>query len=178
MPAIDKIHKCSSAVEIVNFTAPDENGLVTYPGAASFFPAPWLLNAVVEASSSDPFILIAKAIEAAQAFDQDHDSNEDYITSAVNHVDDFIFWAWGVGASRVSKTKFAMGPNNNNLCHFHIERHQACISIPRVTWAAEVLPPPLAVSNLAVLGLLKTTISHQADKQEEQNKLLPNNLST
>jgi hypothetical protein len=165
-------------VEIVDITAPDKNGLVAYPGATSFFPAPWLLNAVVEALSSDPFILIAKAIEGAQAFDQDHNSDKEYITLAVDHVDDFIFWAWGVGASRVSKTKFAIDPNNNDLCHFHIEHHQACISIPRVARAAGVMPPPPAVNNLAVLGLLNTTISCQADKQEEQNKLLPNNLST
>jgi hypothetical protein len=97
-PTIDKIRKCSSAVEIADIAAPDKNGLVTYPGAASFLPAPWLLNTVVEASSSNPFILISKLIEAAKAFDQDHDSDEEYTTLAVNHVDDFILWAWGVRA--------------------------------------------------------------------------------
>jgi hypothetical protein len=45
-------------------------------------------------------------------------------------------------------------------------------------WAAAVgvMPPPPAVNNLAVLGLLNTTFSSQADKQEEQNKLLSKHL--
>jgi hypothetical protein len=100
---IDAIRECSLAVKIADTTAPDKKGLVTYPGAASFLPAPWLLNTVVEAFLSNPSILISKVIEAAQAFDQDHDSDKEYITSAVNHVDDFILWAWGVGAGQVSK---------------------------------------------------------------------------
>ncbi len=97
---------------------------------------------------------------------------------AVDHVDDFILWAWGVRAGLVSKTKYTINPNDNNLHHFHIERHQAYISIPRETWAAaaRVMPPPPAVGNLAVLGLLNTTISCQADKEEEQNKLLSKQL--
>jgi hypothetical protein len=75
-------------------------------------------------------------------------------------------------------------PTNTNLEHFKIEdraRHQACI-IPSggVTWAAVLggLPPPPTAnrSNTAVLGLLNTTILRQADKQEEQNKILTKQL--
>jgi hypothetical protein len=38
------------------------------------------------------------------------------------------------------------------------------------------MPSPPAVDNLAVLGLLNTTISRQAEEQEEQNKLLSKEL--
>jgi hypothetical protein len=68
-----------------------------------------------------------------------------------------------------------------DLKRFTSERHQACI-IPSVgvTWAAVPggLPPPPAAdpSNMAVLGLLNTMILHQADKQEEQNKILTKQL--
>ncbi len=177
-PKIDKFCICSLVVEIADITALDKNGLETYPGAASFLPAHWLLDVVAEALSSNPFILISKAIKAAKAFDQDHNSVREYITLAVHHVDDFILWAWGVGAGQVSKTKYSIDPNNNDLNYFYIEGHQVCISIPRVTWAAAagVMPPPPAVDNLAVLGLLNTTIPPQADKQEEQNKLLSKQL--
>ncbi len=130
-PTIDKIHECSLADKIANITAPDKNRLVTYPGAASFLPAPWLLNAVVEALSRNPVFLISKAIKAAQVYDQEHNFYEEYITSVVYHVDDFILWAWGVGAGQVSKTKYAIDPNDNNLKRFHIKRHQAFLLIPK-----------------------------------------------
>ena len=49
-----------------------------------------------------------------------------------------------------------------------------------VTWAAvpgELPPLPAAdLSNTAVLGLLNTTISRQADEQEEQKKILTKQL--
>ncbi len=38
------------------------------------------------------------------------------------------------------------------------------------------MPPRPAVDNLAVLGLISTTISRQADEQEEWNKLLSKQL--
>ncbi len=64
-PTINKILECSSPIEITDITAPDKGGLAAYPGAVSFLPAPWILNAVVEASSSNSVFLISKAIKAA-----------------------------------------------------------------------------------------------------------------
>jgi hypothetical protein len=72
-------------------------------------------------------------------------------------------------------------PSDSNLERFKIERHQACI-IPSggLTWA-EVLgglsqPPAADLSNSPVLSLLNTTFLCQADKQEEQNKILMKQL--
>jgi hypothetical protein len=85
------------------------------------------------------------------------------------------FWAWGVGAGRVTKTSFSINPNNTDLKPFKTQRHQACISTVGAAWA---VPNGLSLllqgdqTNLAVLGLLNTTISRQLDQQEEQNKIL------
>ncbi len=46
-PTINALRECSTATEVAELEAPDENGLVTYPGSASFLPAPWLADAVV-----------------------------------------------------------------------------------------------------------------------------------
>jgi hypothetical protein len=117
--------------------------------------------------------LIAVVSTAATAFDQEHNNDKNYITSAANHAGDFILWTWGVGAQCI--TIFDL--TGSDLERFKIDWHQACINPSgRVTWAAipNGLPPPPAVdpSSMTVLGLLETTISCQANKQEEQNKIL------
>ena len=173
-PTIDALRECTTATEVAEIEAPNENGLVTYPGSATFLPAPWLAEAVIAANSSDPFLLIAIVNASAT-------EDEDYVTSAEDHAGDFLLWSWAVGAGRVSATSCIFDPTDIDLERFIIERHQACI-IPSggVTWAAIPggLPPPPAadITNTAVLGLLNTTLSLQADKQEEQNTILTNQL--
>jgi hypothetical protein len=181
-PTIDALRECKTAIEVAEVEAPNENDLVTYPDSATFLPAPWLAEAVIAANSSNPFLLITIVNAAAKAFDEEHKEDEDYITSAEDHTGDFLFWAWAVGAGRVSATSCIFDPTDINLEFFRIKRHQECLIPSRgVTWAASIpggLPPPPAadITSTAVFGLLNTTLSRQADKQEEQNKILSNQL--
>jgi hypothetical protein len=180
-PTINVLRECTTAIEVTKVEATDTNGLVTYPGSASFLPAPWLADAVIAANSSNPFLLITVVNAAATVYDKEHEEDEDYITSAADHAGDFFLWAWGIGAEQFRATRIIFDPTGIDLESFKIKRHQTCI-IPSggVTWAAVpgCLPPPPAVniSNIAVLGLLNTTILRQADKQEEQNKILTKQL--
>ncbi len=57
-PTINALCECTTATEVAELEAPDKNGLVTYPGSASFLPAPWLADAVVAANLSNLFLLI------------------------------------------------------------------------------------------------------------------------
>jgi hypothetical protein len=180
-PTTDKLWECKTETKVAKIEAPEENGLVTYPGSASFLPAPWLADAVMAANSSNPFLLIATVNTAATVFHLEHEEDENYITTAVDHAGNFILWAWGIGADRVSATSIIFDPTVSDLERFEIERHQTCI-IPSggLTWAAVpggLTPPPAVdLSNSAVLSLLNTTISCQADEQEEQNKILTKQL--
>jgi hypothetical protein len=110
-----------------------------------------------------------------------HEEDENYVTSATDHTGDFIIWAWGIGADRVSAISIFFDPTDIYLERFKTERHQACmVPLRGVTWAAVPggLPPlPAAdLSNTAVLGLLNTMISRQADEQEGMNKILTKQL--
>jgi hypothetical protein len=153
-PTIDALRECTTATEVAELEAPDENNLVTYPGSASFLPASWLADAVVEENSSDPFLLIVVVNSAAKAFDLEHEEDESYVTSAADHAGDFILWAWGIGAIRVSAISIFFDPTDIDLERFKIERHQVCMTPSRgVIWAAVPggLPPPPAadLSNTA-----------------------------
>jgi hypothetical protein len=109
-PTIDALRECTTATEVAELEAPDENGLVTYPGSASFLPAPWLADTVIAANSSDPFFLITVVNKAARVFDLEHKEDENYITSAADHAGDFILWAWGIGADQVSAIHIIFDP--------------------------------------------------------------------
>jgi hypothetical protein len=128
-----------------------------------------------------PFLLITTVNTAATAFDLEQEEDENYITTAADHADNFIFWAWGIGADQVSTTCIIFDPTDSDLKHFKIKRHQACIiHSGGLPWAAvrSGLPPPPAadLSNSAVLSLLNIMILQQADEQEEQNKILTKQL--
>ncbi len=121
---------------------------------------------------SEPSKLIPAANAAAIEFDAEHKHDEDYTTAAADHAGDFILWAWGVKAGRVSTTRLTMDPNDADLERFHHERHQSCIA--QVPWnnIPGGLPPPPAVDQAGILGLLNATIACQVDEQEAQNNIL------
>jgi hypothetical protein len=174
-PTIEELSECKTASKVSELEAPNKTGLVTYPGSASFLAAPWLVNTVMAANSSNPFHLIAIVNAAAKTFDKEHDADAEYITKATDNAEDFILWAWGVGDGRVTKASFSINPNNTGLKPFKTQRHQACILTVGAAWTVPNGLPPLLQgdqTNLTVLGLLNTTISRQSDQQEEQNKIL------
>jgi hypothetical protein len=88
------------------------------------------------ANSSNPFHLIAVVNAAAKTFDKEHDVDAEYITKATDNAGDFILWAWGVGAGRVTKTSFSIDQNNTNLELFKTQCHQTHISAANTAWTA------------------------------------------
>jgi hypothetical protein len=123
-PTIDELCECKTADKVSAIKAPNETGLMTYPGSASFLAAPWLVNTVTAANSSNPFHLIAVVNAAAKTFNKEHYADAEYITKGTNNAGDFIFWAWGVGAGRVTKTSFSIDPKDTNLELFKTQHHQ------------------------------------------------------
>ena len=82
-PTIDDIMECDTANDITTLEEPDEDADITYPGLATFLPAPWLVNAIMSAASTDPFELIKLAITTAIAIDKQRNGNEDFNTTTM-----------------------------------------------------------------------------------------------
>ncbi len=51
-PTTDALRECTTETKVAEVEAPEEKGIVTYPGSASFLPAPWLADAVISANSN------------------------------------------------------------------------------------------------------------------------------
>jgi hypothetical protein len=175
-PTIDELQACSNEDEVNKIAEPDKTRAVTYPGSASFFAAPWLVETIMSAGTSQSSKLIPAANAAAIEFDAEHKHNEDYATTATDHAGDFILWAWGVKAGQVSTTRLTMDPYDANLECFRHKHHQSCITQALWNNIPRGLPPPPAVDQVRILGLLNATIACQVGKQEAKNNILTKQL--
>jgi hypothetical protein len=142
-PTIDGLQECSKANEVNKIEAPNQSGAVTYPCSASFFTAPWLVDMIMNAGTNEPSKLIPTVNTAAIEFDTEHENDKEYTTTAANHSGDFILWAWGVKAGKEMATRLMIDPNDTNLEHFKIDRHQSCNTQP-LNNIPDGLPPPPA----------------------------------
>jgi hypothetical protein len=120
-PTIKELQECSNEDKVNAINAPDNDGAVTYPGFASFFPAPWLFDTVLSSGTSNHSKLIPAVNAAAIKFDTKHAGNANYITTAADHAADFILWAWGAGKGQATTTRLTFDPNNDNLKKFKNE---------------------------------------------------------
>jgi hypothetical protein len=175
-PTINELQECSNNEQVNTVIAPPDDGAVTYPGSASFFAAPWLVDVIMAAGTSKHSKLIPAVNTAATAFDTEHKNNADYITKAQNHAGNFILWAWGARAGQVSAIKMAFNPNDSNLKHFKNKQYQHCITQAWMNPPGGLPPPSAAVDQAGVLNLLNATIAHQVNKQEVQNMILMKQL--
>ncbi len=74
-PKIDTLRECKTEIEVAEIEAPEENGIVTYPGSASFLPAPWLADAVIAANSSNPYLLLTTVKTVNAGLEHEEDAN-------------------------------------------------------------------------------------------------------
>ena len=179
-PTIDELKDCSNEEEVRAIPAPVEDGLVTYPGLATFLPAPWLVDTIMSTNTSEASKLIPAVNAAAFEFDAEHENDPEYITNAAAHAGDFILWAWGVMTGRVSKSRLSMDPNDPDLTRHYDERHQNCLSrvqfnIPDGLPPVQ-LPPNGPAVDQALLGMLNATVNRQVDGQEQHNIILEKQL--
>jgi hypothetical protein len=114
-PTINELQECSNEDKVNTINALDDDGAVTYPGSASFFPAPWLSDTVLSSGTSDHAKLIPAVNAAAIKFNANHSGNASYITTAADHAADFILWAWGAEKGRATATRLTFGPNDDDL---------------------------------------------------------------
>jgi len=163
--------------------------MLQYDGCSTFLPAPWLVNSILASNSNDPWELILAASDSASDFDNEHDEDPAYVTSAKSHLEEFVVWAWGVKKLKVPTTKYRLELNDNSLVNFQGERQRNCISpanpsnVPLGTPPTAIPGPPqifapgtAPTANDAILHQLAASISRQSDEAKTQNELLTRQL--
>jgi hypothetical protein len=100
-PTYKTIIACLNKAEIEALPCPNQSAACNFHGCASFLPAPCLLEAVLEANTPNPALLILAASKAAAEFNHNFNNDPDYITGAKNQLKEFALWAWCTLAGRI-----------------------------------------------------------------------------
>jgi hypothetical protein len=178
-PPYHTIIACLNKQEFKAVQCPAQRAAKNFNSTASFLPAPWLLEAVLAAHTSDQALLVIAAAEAAAAFDLEHQGDLEYIISADNHLETFALWAWAVSAGKITRLIYSVDPNDEALLYYSEQRHQENIEAHGVRFAippanaAAAIPPvliqpghPSNVPMLDMYNLLNATMSRQAEALE------------
>jgi hypothetical protein len=130
----------------------------------------------MNARTRKPSNLIQTVNAAAIA---EHKNDKEYTTTAAKHSGDFILWAWGVKAGRVSATRLTMYLNDTDLECFRNKLHQSCITQPWNNIPGGLPPLPAGdQTNTAVLGLLNAIIARQLTNKKCRTTYSPSSLTT
>ena len=197
-PTHTDILACANIAELAALANPANNAAITYPGCATFLPAPWLVDAILAAGTNKPLDTIIAAKAAATNFDTAHAADPTYVTSARDHLEDFVLWAWGVAKGRVARVGYTFDPDDEDLARYKATRIHQCI-LPAIpppilhqpfpiqavppppggappNFAQGMIPqnivPPPANPNDAILLQLANSISRQTEEAEIHNELI------
>jgi hypothetical protein len=158
---------------------------------------PWVLDAVIEARTDDPFKLILAVNSSAIRFNKEQQAlNENYIPNTAPTLNHFVIWAWGVKKNLIVPTTFFIDPNDTESDNYQILCHQLCIQpFPTTATAHGLVPPPGAPpiftaptagtptgtptaggGNDAILQQLTISISRQTEEAATHNELFARQL--
>ena len=94
----------------------------------TFIMAPFLCNAILSETSTNPLHLIVSMREAAVFFDTNHWGQPAFANvSAKDHAATFATWAFTVHAGQVTKVCQTIAPDNTELQNYSNRCHKTCI---------------------------------------------------
>ena len=170
VPTIDDINSCLTVDDLSALPTPDNvAGVINLEALRSFFPAPFLRNAILTTYSLSPCTLILAGRAAREEFVNTHNEDEDFDKEDVNAHDKlFSLWCLGVHQGKVAETRFSIAPDDGELNDWCACLHRAHI-MPSIEAAASL---PASMTDTAnILLSLAAGISCTSKETEHQNKL-------
>ena len=168
VPQLAEIVACSSIDDLRALPQPAANGVVNLEAINSFFPAPFLRNAILnEVENSSPLALILAALNAGTEHINVHQNDVDFDEDDVNtHVELFVMWCMGVHQAAVPETRFTVHPDDGELEAFGRRLHNEHIMPPSTS-----APTGLPTGTSDVFKSLAAGITRTSEEAEHQNRL-------
>ena len=82
----------------------DDGG--TFKGSSCFIPAPFLCCVLINAGMNYPLELVPIVIHAGEEFDRENATLYKDYERAIDHVEFFVDWLWGILKNKVGVTNF------------------------------------------------------------------------
>jgi hypothetical protein len=93
-PTYKTIIACLDKAKIKALPCPTQSAACNFHSCTSFLSAPWLLEVVLDANTSDPALFILAASKATAEFDHNFNHDPDYVTGAEDQLKEFALWEW------------------------------------------------------------------------------------
>ena len=78
----------------------------TFKGSSCFIPAPFLCCVLINTGTNNPLGLIPMVIRAGEKIDRENATLDEDYDRAVDHVEFFAYWLWGISKNKVGVTNF------------------------------------------------------------------------
>jgi hypothetical protein len=150
-------------------SAAKRRGLSNLEGLSSFFPAPFLCNAILAADLASSLALILAGRAAQEEHIRKHGGDKGFNKGIVNaHVKLFSLWCIGVHQGQVEESRFSITPDDGELMAWSTRLHQEHI-LPSLELASAI--PPSAMNTTNLFQSLAAGITRTTKEAEHQNKI-------
>ena len=156
----------------------DDGG--TFKGSSCFIPAPFLCCVLINAGKNDPLELIPMVIHAGEEFNRENATLDKDYERAVDNVEFFVDWLWGISKNNVGVTNFIIWAGDAETSKELDQHHKDWImgstntvdnSQPLTSDSTDVLRQ-LTEGISAKMKWLKRQISWQGKNLTERNKIM------
>ena len=111
-PSLADYKRCQSKKELEELEV-DNGG--TFKGSSCFIPAPFLCCVFINAGTNDPLELIPMLIHGGEEFNRENSTLDEDYERAIDDVEFFVDWIWGISNNKVGVTNFLIGAGDAKL---------------------------------------------------------------
>ena len=164
-PSLADYKQCQSKNELEELEVDDGR---TFKGSSCFIPTSFLCCVLIDAGTNDPLDLILMVIRAGEEFVRENATLDEDYERAVDRVEFFVDWLWGISKNKVGVTNFLVLAGDAKTSKYSDQRHKYCImgSTNTVDNAQ-----PSTLDSTDVLCQLTEGIYRQNERIEETNNL-------
>ena len=109
---IEKFEKCESNEECAALTGVTKG---MHDASKIFLTAPWLVQALNNAGTTDPLSLIPIMLEATELYNEEHKRCDEDYQRARDHAEAVANFLWLISVGKITPLKFAVRPDDEEL---------------------------------------------------------------
>ena len=169
VPSTTDIRGCLTVNALAALATPAADGLVNLEGLNSFFPAPFLRNAILLVDLSSPLTLVLMGQAAREEHVHNHSEDKGFNKEDINaHLKIFYLWCLGVHQGQVAETRFSIAPDDGEISEWSACLHRDYI-LPSLSTASAT--PASMADTFDIHCSIAAGISCSYKEAENQNKL-------
>ena len=121
---LEDYKQCQSKKQLEELEV-DDGGTLKW--SSCFIPAPFLCCVSINVRTNGPLELIPMGIHAGEEFDRENAALDEDYERAINNVEIFVHWLWGISKNKLGRTNFLIWAEDAETSKYSDQRHKYCI---------------------------------------------------